>query len=141
MQNVKKCIEYDDYFSRPRERYPNSYKKSSAHALDSENAAHSPYFQYYIKGSGFESLPFISSSNYLIVTYSIGILFLTAAITLPAKRTLPIDNILSARSVGNHRDRVSDLLLDKFHVLAAVLRKLLVTLDTPDFAFPARKLL
>ena len=121
MQNGKKSIEYDDYFSNPRGQFPNSYKN--------------------IKGSEFESLPFISSSNYLIVTYSVGILFLTAAITLPAKRTLPIDNIFSARSVGNHRDRVSDLLLDKFHILAAVLRKLLITLDTPDFAFPARKLL
>ena len=52
-----------------------------------------------------------------------------------------VDDIVSSRSVGNHGDRVSDLLFHELDVLSAVLWKILIVLNSTDIAFPSRKLL
>ena len=54
---------------------------------------------------------------------------------------ISVDDIVSSRSVGNHGDRISNLLLNELDVFSAVLRKILIILDSADIAFPAWKLL
>ena len=54
---------------------------------------------------------------------------------------ISVNNIVSSWSVGNHSDRVSDLLLDEFDVFSAILRKILIVLDSTDITFPSWKLL
>mgnify|MGYP007116390241 CR=1 FL=1 len=53
----------------------------------------------------------------------------------------PVDDVVSSRSVGDHRDRIADLLLHKLYVFPAVLGKFLVLPDAADIAVPARQLL
>ena len=49
------------------------------------------------------------------------------------------NDLVSSRTIGNHRDRHSDLLLDGLDIFLTVLRKILVVLDSADLALPARK--
>ena len=51
------------------------------------------------------------------------------------------DNIISSRSSGYHGDGHLDFLLHKLDVAAAVLRKVLIFLDSPDIALPSGHLL
>lgn len=51
------------------------------------------------------------------------------------------DNIISSRSIGYHGDGHLDFLLHKLDVAAAVLRKVLIFLDSPDIALPSGHLL
>ena len=56
------------------------------------------------------------------------------------QRTLTIDDIFPSRAVADHGDRESDLLLNEFHILSAVLRQFIEVADTADIALPAREL-
>ena len=51
---------------------------------------------------------------------------------------LSVNNIISSRSIRNHGDRESNLLFDELHIFTAVLRKILVILDSTDITFPSR---
>ena len=63
----------------------------------------------------------------------------SAAVSGHRSGLLSHDDLVSSRSVGNHGDRHSDLFLDRLDILLAVLRKILVVLDSADLALPARK--
>ena len=52
-----------------------------------------------------------------------------------------IDDIVSSRSVGNHRDRIPNLLFYELDILPAVLGQFLISLNPPDVTFPSCKLL
>ena len=69
--------------------------------------------------------------------------YLQASDTQPlfSQLFISVNNIVSSWSVGNHGDRVSDLLLDEFDVFSAILRKILIVLYSTDIAFPSWKLL
>ena len=53
--------------------------------------------------------------------------------------TLPVDDVITARSVGDHGDRKSDPLFDEFDIFPAVLRQFLIGPDAADVTFPARQ--
>ena len=59
--------------------------------------------------------------------------------TVLCQRAVSVDDVISARAVGYHCNRIADLVFDELNVLAAVFRQLLVVPDAADIAFPARQ--
>ena len=57
--------------------------------------------------------------------------------TVLCQRAVSVDDVISARTVGYHCDRIADLVFDELDVLAAVFRQLFVGTDAADIAFPA----
>lgn len=55
------------------------------------------------------------------------------------KCLLSHNNLVSSRSVGYHSNRNLDFLLNRLDVSAAVLRQILVILDSADIALPSRQ--
>ena len=52
---------------------------------------------------------------------------------------IAVDNILTARTIGNHGDGEANLLFHKFNISAAVYGKVIVVFDAADVTVPARK--
>ena len=57
--------------------------------------------------------------------------------TVLCQRAVSVDDVISARAVGYHCNRITDLVFDELNVLAAVFRQLFIGPDATDIAFPA----
>ena len=73
------------------------------------------------------------------LTFPSGQLFYILALNVKLKSLLSHDNFVSSRSVGYHSNRYLDFFLNCLDISAAVLRKILVFLNSTDITFPSRK--